>query len=345
VAYRKLRSSRNGFGSSSRIYLGKDHLLAVESNIFTEKYYRFYFSDIQAFIVRRTGRGTIWSVVLGSIALLMTTCSILSIPPDKWAPTPGYFILALTAMILVIVNLKKGPACVTHVQTSVTVQKIGALNRIERTEQILRELRSCIRKNQGSLSKERILQETVMPVEEVYSEGHPAGEYLVQEYELPGQRSDRYHTMAFMLALASAGMDTMWLLFSGLALYMLAAVSTLAAFCGIIAALVVQTKNNSAAAVRKITWTLFVTHLAGFAAAMVINLYYNFAESLSGKTPYDPFSNLSELLDKGWMDKRGLVYLTVGSIVFLTVLACAGLYYLARGKSTGSDTADGGKQD
>ena len=60
MAYRKMRASRNGIGSSSRIYLGEDHLLSVESNLSTEKYYRFYFSDIQAIIVRRTDRAALW---------------------------------------------------------------------------------------------------------------------------------------------------------------------------------------------------------------------------------------------------------------------------------------------
>lgn len=345
MTYRKLRSSRNGFGSSSRLYLGKDHLLAVESNIFTEKYYRFYFPDIQAFIVRRTDRGTIWTVVLGLIALLMTTCSISSIPPGQWTPTPGFFILTLIAIVLVIVNLKKGPACVTHIQTSVTVQKIGALHRIERTEEILRELRSYMRRNQGSLTREHILRETTMPEEEIQSEDHPESEYRVKVYGPSVLISARYHMIAFILVLASAGIDTVWLFSSGLTLYLLVAVGTLAAFGGIIAAVIVQTRNNSTAAVRKITWALFVSHLAGFAAAMMLNIYYAFMDAISGKNTYDPFSSITELLDKGWMDKRGLVYLAVTSIVISTALACAGLYYLAKEKRAGADLVDESKQE
>ena len=50
---------------SSNLWLGKDHLLLVESNGYSERYKRFYFKDIQALIIRKTKVGIIRAVVLG----------------------------------------------------------------------------------------------------------------------------------------------------------------------------------------------------------------------------------------------------------------------------------------
>ena len=54
------------------LYLGNDHLLAVDNHAFSEDYKRFYFSDIQAIITRETRRGAVWSIALS----LMCACSL-----------------------------------------------------------------------------------------------------------------------------------------------------------------------------------------------------------------------------------------------------------------------------
>ena len=76
---------------------------------------------------------------------------------------------------------------------------------------------------------------------------------------------------------------------------------------------------------------------------MVINIYYGFMAGLRGQSTYEPFSELTELLDRGWMDKRGLVYLSVVSIVILAVLGGAGLVSMAREDRPIRGSADGSR--
>ena len=60
-------SVNEGFFTSasgkSRLFLGKDHLLRVNSNGWTENYRRFYFTDIQAVVVSLTNWRLIWNIV------------------------------------------------------------------------------------------------------------------------------------------------------------------------------------------------------------------------------------------------------------------------------------------
>src|SRR4029078_13353826 len=53
---------------NSSLWLGKDHLLCIDTNGYTENYKRFYFRDIQAFVIRKTDRYKWWGIVTGVMA-------------------------------------------------------------------------------------------------------------------------------------------------------------------------------------------------------------------------------------------------------------------------------------
>ena len=52
------------FISRSSLWLGRDHLLCVDSSGYTETYKRFYFRDIQAVTIVATKRRTVFNGVL-----------------------------------------------------------------------------------------------------------------------------------------------------------------------------------------------------------------------------------------------------------------------------------------
>jgi hypothetical protein len=346
LAYRKLRTSRNGFGSSSRLYLGPDHILSVESDLFTEKYYRFYFTDIQAIIVQKTDRGAIWSILLGCLALLTTTCSIGAIPPGEWTPTPGYFILALAALTIMIVNLVKGPTCKTFFQTSVTVQKVGALHRQKKTEQILPEIRSQIRVVQGSLTREQIERETVMPEEEITTGPDQWRADHSHEHEPSNRVAEAYHKFAFGMVLVNAGFNALWMFVQGLTVYVIGGLSAMAGFCGIVAALIVQTGRNTTSTVRKLTWGVFASYLAVFFMSYSLGIYYSISSGMrqaaEGKG-FDPFSFYTNLVEMGPEGKPGLYVLVVFSIGLYAFLGISGLAAVRRKERQKSSTGTGGR--
>ncbi|HZR47537.1 MAG TPA: hypothetical protein VFA47_12570, partial [Candidatus Manganitrophaceae bacterium] len=97
--YRRLPGrgiKRGGFLALTAIratlWEGKDHLLCLYRTGYTEEYKRFYYRDIQAFITRKTARGSAWN----GIALLFI---ILFASPAYLAPMVGtIFPLALSAV-------------------------------------------------------------------------------------------------------------------------------------------------------------------------------------------------------------------------------------------------------
>ena len=65
----RARRRQAGFVAATYIrtslWLGKDHLLCIDSNGYSETYKRFYFQDIQAVSIRLTQRRQVWNWVLG----------------------------------------------------------------------------------------------------------------------------------------------------------------------------------------------------------------------------------------------------------------------------------------
>lgn len=139
--YVKLPGVGHQIGSYTRLYRGADHLLQVSSVTFSENYKRFYFRDIQAFIIVRTND---WLVVIGlllMLALLLTGLAV-GVGDSVGSIVSGGF-AALLLVLALIVGLR-GPSCRCHVRTAVQTEKLPSLNRLRRAEKILAELAPLI---------------------------------------------------------------------------------------------------------------------------------------------------------------------------------------------------------
>jgi hypothetical protein len=161
--YRRLTrsSARKGqltaFATRESLWLGKDHLLSITSNRFTEEYKRFYFQDIQAITIRKTRRREIWNLIL-SLALLLclgflisdfrlTGLSVLLLP---WG-IPS----VLVALPLLFNNLL-GPACTCYIRTAVQVEELASMNRVRRVRRILERIHPLIAAAQGELTADQL---------------------------------------------------------------------------------------------------------------------------------------------------------------------------------------------
>lgn len=129
------------FGLRSRLFLGPDHLLLVDSTGWREDYKRFYFADIQALTVAYTRRGQVLNAVLSVAGSLLGLA--------------GYFVpfgggtlvfgaLAGVVLVALVANLVQGPTAVTTIRTAVQIDELASLNRLRRTRRVLARLRPLI---------------------------------------------------------------------------------------------------------------------------------------------------------------------------------------------------------
>ena len=146
--YQKLPGTGHRVGGYTRLYRGVDHLLQVSSVTFSERYKRFYFRDIQAFVVVRTNS---WIVVIALfliLALLLTGLAV-GVGDSVGSIVLGGF-AALSLVLALVVGLR-GPSCRCYVRTAVQTETLPSLNRLRRVDKVLAELKPLLDAAQGPM--------------------------------------------------------------------------------------------------------------------------------------------------------------------------------------------------
>ena len=167
--YRRLTRSRlrrKGFlgfftivaSTRSSLWLGKDHVLSIDSRRYTEEYKRFYFRDIQAITIRQTKRRAIWNFAL-MLLLLFWLGMLVSMVSGFESDSATIALLCTWFLILAVPLLANnilGPTCAVYLRTAVQIEELPSLNRVRRAHRALARIRPLISAAQGQLAPEEI---------------------------------------------------------------------------------------------------------------------------------------------------------------------------------------------
>jgi len=139
--YTRLATGRFGLAGFGSLWLGPDHVLLVNNAFGVERYRRWFFKDIQAFVARRNSRRLLLNLIVGGCGLLIAAgtaaCIIGAFDADSSADQGVLVALAIilggvTAICLgfTLANTLLGPGCTTHVQTPLGVEKLSLPGRL-----------------------------------------------------------------------------------------------------------------------------------------------------------------------------------------------------------------------
>src|SRR5262245_11737767 len=106
--------------SRASLWLGREHLLLIDSNGYTETYKRFYFRDIQAFTIGLTKQRLMWNWILGGLMviwLLLWAANFLSSSPGLAALIAFSIGTSLLGLPLLLNNFL-GPTCTCQIRTA-----------------------------------------------------------------------------------------------------------------------------------------------------------------------------------------------------------------------------------
>lgn len=149
--YKKIAGSGRTFVSVSTLWLGRDHLLAVETVGYTEHYRRFYFKDIQALLVQRNRHRLFGNLSLGLLGLL-----IMAIWPGISLFTNGWddflwpsLIMPVFLLLFILFNSILGPGCDAWVLTPVSEYKLKPVRRLRQFRKLLVKVEPLIAEAQG----------------------------------------------------------------------------------------------------------------------------------------------------------------------------------------------------
>jgi len=148
--YRRLSGKKKSFLIGYyTLWQGSDHLLQIYSRFGVEDYRRFYFSDIQAIVARKTLAGKVQNIALGCFLALFGLWAV-SAETAGWsgfhAGVAGLFVVVL------MVNWVRGATCETRLVTAVQTEKLHCLHPLKKATKIMDRLQPLIKKAQESLA-------------------------------------------------------------------------------------------------------------------------------------------------------------------------------------------------
>jgi len=266
MKYTRLPGKKAGFYRRWTLWIGEDHLLSVESNIYSEHYKRFHFKDIQAFIVRRTVHGLITNIILTILACLSAFVVVMYMPKQISIPAIlTWAVLPCGILVMLLINLVKGATCTCHVKMPLTVHELPSLWRIKHVDRMLAQIRPRVEAVQGRLSVDKIQATTALtapgPLNSIPS-FFPREEIL--EY------GGGAHWFLFGLLIVEAGLTLLRYEHGSLALTLVNMASGIALFVLIIIAL----RKQKARAVPSLAKTMTRAALAVCTAGYLLSYVY-----------------------------------------------------------------------
>lgn len=299
--YRKLPGRGNrregtfivGTVRQSRLWLGKDHLLLVDSTLVSQDLKRFFFRDIQAITVRKTHTGRTMNIVMAALTALFCWFGLLV--SDEVGRGILFFIAAVFGLVLII-NSLFGPTCECHLQTAVQREQLPSLGRLRTARKVLERLRPRIEQAQGNLSADEARERAAVLA------AAPVAPALSRPGVVPDVRAYRgsFHTILFALLVVDGLLNLAAVFANSEPLAVLQMVVIFGTVLTLVAALIRQQDTDLSSTVRRATWTVlgylcvllvfgFVLHVAH--AAQSPGEFRNEYTALKHYASLDPFEH------------------------------------------------------
>jgi hypothetical protein len=290
TTYRRLTGKKKGFlVGYHNLWQGSDHLLQIHSRLGVEDYKRFYFSDIQAIITRKTDTGKIQNFILGTLTGLFGLFAVTS--GGAWSVFNA--IIAGVMLLVLIANVFKGSTCETYLLTAVQTEKLHSLHRLKTTQPVMNRLRSLIEQVQGPINPE-ILAHQPAGVSAYQTQRMPPG---MRKRPLKAKKSEkgRVHLALFALLVVDSLFIACSFFYTHVALFLLGtAASMLLGIC-VIVALVKQHESNLKQSLRNITWAALGYVCFSFVAGYVVSMALTFKHPEIWQNQWEMFKLLSNM--------------------------------------------------
>jgi hypothetical protein len=307
--YRRLTRTRRGLAKGHSLWLGKDHILAVESTGYTEEYRRYYFRDIQGIVTRRTDRRDWLSGIFLIPVLLLAWPALKASVSGNSGGVAGWGIPAGAFLVLILVNIFRGPTCRTWIQMPLTVDELPSLDRIPKVRRVLETLRPLVASAQGTVRRSEIpvraAQERPAPPP---LRPAPAPASAERRGEPESGYDGRIHRIFFSLLLLNA-VETPLALYFPSAMQPVNAIVALFLIGFMVAALAKQHTFRVPKTARVLVWVAGGTMAAVTVAAVVYGFYFIFSSAFAGRMKPDAFR--LEPLDHPFLVALSLVDIAV----------------------------------
>lgn len=313
------------------LWLGPDHLLWVESVFFKEHYKRFFYSDIQAIILQRTGTHLLWSLIWGALSVVFGLIAFLG--PDVPYVSGTFTVVFLSALGI---NLVLGPSCSVHLQTAAQVQKISSLKRVRTAQKVMARIKAMVEAAQGPWKEQDGPELRAAAIKTVTAAALPAGLSPNPAIKGPGTDSEGsfnpiLHQVLYVLLLTLGALGAIQLQLKNLPLAVVATLMHGSAQIMAIVGLARWYRQLKGTMISKINWIALV-----FLSILTIIGYGLYMTASFGhpQISYNHWAMFKEMFGLQYSDH---FLALVGNLVYAgggILLGICGLLSLRRKKST-----------
>jgi hypothetical protein len=310
--YNKLPGSKKGFlFGKYTLWQDADHLLLIFSRFGVEDYKRFYFSDIQAIITRKTVAGKVHNIVMGCLSLLFLT-PVFSLD-SPWS----FFFLTVSAIMffILLINLYLGPTCETRLMTAVQNEKLQSLYRLKKTLRVMDSIRPQIRQAQGSLSREDLMKIPSQPAGRTIS--RRPGKSGASQVDAVKHEDGRFHLILFVLMLIDGVLVTSEFFLLHVVPTILSSLASLCIGILVIVALVRQHNSDLPGSLRTLTWATLGFVGAAFFMGYVVGMVSAFKNPAMAYNQWEIVKSISSLSPWDSALKMGYNILVICGSLFL----------------------------
>lgn len=152
--YIKLSGRAGSLVAHHQIWQGSDHLLVVKEVGCVEEYKRFYFNDIQAFMVVRSVNYLAWAILLPVFFIFIF--GIAQISGDGQPFVNG---VGIVLIIIWLIHLLRGPTCKCWIQTEINKERLIMFKRVRAARKFWNRIKPDLVAVQGDFSLEDMEQE------------------------------------------------------------------------------------------------------------------------------------------------------------------------------------------
>lgn len=309
-------------GIRARLWRGKDHILSVINQGYSEEYKRFYYKDIQAFTIRKTKYSLIINII---ISLLFLFCSGITLANEEELSIIFWFFSAIPLAVLIL-NIIRGKSCITHLHTAVGSEELPSLGRVSHAKKVITLLQPFIDQAQGKLSLEEIRELSQKELERKVDKELPRPVPALPKENIFSDYKGKFHTILFALLLTDAIIS--YITFFQNSIYV--TVSSTMVFCMmalvLIVALIKQRNSMLGDGIIITTWLVLVYVVISFIMGYVIIFMFIATENPEAlNNQWEMLKIISNISPADNQIYKGI--LTVGAILSSS-LGIAGLFLL-----------------
>jgi hypothetical protein len=313
-----------GFGRST-LWLGEDHILMILRRGYVEEYKRFYFQDICTVVIQKTGLYLALNAAAGLLLSIFLFLHFLGIIQWHWGRVEhiALGIPSAALLLLLLVNMIKGPTCLTKLGTAVHAVEIPSMNRLRAALRVFATIRKKVEETQGHLSQEVLLQHPKIeepPVLFPPPHRSAAKSNLVND-------NGTVHLSLFLFLVIDAILTMITIFHRNQALLVVSLFSSVIFWLLLILALIRQRRRIIPAGISGLTWGVLIYSVVYYTWSYLFTIFFAIQHPAASNSRWEWIKTMWALSP---LDNPGLFVMTVFSIACSLSLGVPGLISVLR---------------